>query len=156
MRNQLSVCQIYMLGAAIMLIGLTVMAIASCGEVTKATNMSEVVDAHFKYEDVRYEATARTRRSESLFFKEEIFLREYKISGKITNNSGINIGLAEFDMLIFEDGGKSIKSGYVSIDYFDAGSTREFQVKLFLTAPPIFGAPPRIEFEWSPPYDYYY
>ena len=119
----------------ITLIGFLVGVIVSCG-MEKATNIAQVVDGHFKYEDIRYELVKTDEigghgggvwtYSDTRYF--------YDVSGKITNNSGIYIDRAEFDILFFKDG-EQIDDEWFSIREFATGSTREFEASAVVWAP---------------------
>lgn len=87
------------IGVPVVLIALAIMTISSCGEeITKATTISQVIDAHFKYEDIQigFERQLGYNREPAVNrFGQPIF--DAYLTGKITNNSGINLR-AYFDV----------------------------------------------------------
>ena len=87
------------------LIALAVMTIVSCGEeIPKAITVSQVEDAHFKYEDIQFEFIKKvgTRKEWSPAHRTMVEVSyDYFVVyflGKITNNSGVNL-LARFQFL---------------------------------------------------------
>lgn len=119
--------------AGIILIALAVMTIVSCGEeITKATNVSQVVDAHFKYEDIRFE-----------YIEPKLYF-----TGKITNNSGVNLRQANFDAWCVVGGEQHTWD--LTIRDFINGSTRTFDKNLGSFHPPECDD---IAIEYRPQYD---
>ena len=116
MRNKVCVRSM-VLGVVIMLIWLVVGAMVSCGDgITKATDISQVVDAHFKYDDLHNEIVIAQEGN--------TVWDAYEFVGKITNNSGINIQNANFNINI---GHPIDPIANIVINDFVTGSTREFR-----------------------------
>ena len=96
----------------------------SCGgdSITKANDITQVVDAHFEYKDIKHEYTGIRKGG----------LGDgrltYRFTGKIKNNSGINIRQANFWIRVFQGERRlSMAYGDITIEQFVNDTTREFE-----------------------------
>lgn len=117
----------------------------SCGEsVTKARDISQVIDAHFEYKDIQY-TKGDIIRDGSLA---DGYI-PYNFTGKIKNNSGINIREAHFWIDLYQDDEEvSIVYGGITIDSFANDETRDFGTRGYLSPNETFN---RVTLEYDPP-----
>lgn len=107
---------------------LLLMFLLSCGDsVTKARDISQVVDAHFEYSNLKVEhvGTSEGSRRDTFFV-----YTTYHVSGTIKNNSGINIPEAKFYLRLYEDDSQ-IEETIITIDQLLDGSKRDFSMEDF-------------------------
>ena len=153
----------------VMGIMIIVFGMLSCGDgVTKATNLSQVVNAHFKYEDIRYEHIKGTDGRMATDVNGRLAI-EYAITGRITNNSGVNIERAEFRAFCISGGEWVANDSHIMlgryigtvpvrsvfIHNFTKGSTRTFEEAVLFIAPDRSNSVPLCEdivIEYEPQY----
>lgn len=78
------------------LILMVILSSLSCDYITKPDDVSEVKNKHFEYKDVKYENLGTPR------IAKRFDQNRYRITGKVKNESGLDIPLAYFDIEALE------------------------------------------------------
>lgn len=110
---------------------LLVVSLISCGvtgdSITKANDLSQVVESHFEYSKIKMEFSHSEGIHAPYFSKEDRFADYYVTTGRIKNKSGINIREAYFWAHLYDGNDELDSQGFVIDDFID-NTTRDFNV----------------------------
>ena len=114
---------------------LLALSLVSCGDsITKAYDLSQVVDAHFEYSKLKSELVeSRVETAEGKSWNRTV--DRYKITGRAKNKSGINIREAEFWVHTYQGDdelGIGGTAGFSIKDFID-NTTRDFETIEWVT-----------------------